>query len=68
MDWGVQIRGNPIDLEFWGDEFSSPSDPFVQVLPDIAGGEATYVLRWSGFDSAATSKEVIQLAIVLFDK
>jgi hypothetical protein len=29
MKWGVHIDGNPIDLETWADEFSSPSDPNV---------------------------------------
>jgi hypothetical protein len=65
MKWALHIEGNPIDLENWVSEFSSTSDPQVRALPGNAEGEQTYVLGWSGFDSAITTIEVVHLAKVL---
>jgi hypothetical protein len=65
MKWAVHIEGNPIDLENWASEFSATSDPNVQALPGSAEGEQTYVLGWSGFDSAMTTIEAVHLARVL---
>ena len=60
MERGVHMDGNPIDLETWADEFSSPSDPTVRVWP-----KQTYVLGWSAFKITTDDKEMVHLARVL---
>ena len=65
MKWALHLEGNPIDLETWASEFSSTSDPNVRALPGTAEAGQTYVLGWSGFDSAVTTIEVVHLARVL---